>query len=66
MPDIYSIHATHKLLWIQHLIDETNRKWKTLTKALLGISSEFLYFKLPEKIFIYSVQKPNIISSYKT
>ena len=47
MPDIYSIHATHKLLWIKYLIDETNRKYKTLTKALLGISSEFLYFTFP-------------------
>ena len=33
-------------------MDETNRKWKTLTKALLGISSEFLYFKLTEKFYI--------------
>ena len=52
MPDIYSIHATHKLLWIKRLMDETKRKWKTLTKALLGISSEFLHFKLPEKFYI--------------
>ena len=52
MPDIYSIHATHKLLWIKRLMDETNRKWKTLTKALLGISSEFLHFKLLEKLYI--------------
>ena len=52
MPDIYSIHATHKLLWIKRLIDETKRKRKILTKALLGISSEFLYVKLPEKFYI--------------
>ena len=52
MPDIYSIHATHKLLWIKCLMDETNRKWKTLTKAQVGISSEFLHFKLPENFYI--------------
>ena len=49
MPDIYSIHASQKLIWIKRLVDNNDRKWKTLTRLLMGIDCTMLHFKLPEK-----------------
>ena len=51
MPDIYSIHASQKIMWIKRLTDNNNRKWKKLEQLLLGIDINLFSFKLPENMY---------------
>ena len=56
MPDIYSIHASQKIMWVKRLTDNNDRKWKKLEQLLLGIDINLFSFKLPENMYKQSAQ----------
>ena len=46
MPDIYTVHTTQKLAWVKCLLDNSTKKWKVLSFSLIGLSKDYIDFKL--------------------
>ena len=47
MLDIYAVNVTKKLARVKCLLDNCSKKWKVLSFSSIGLSNDYIHFKLP-------------------